>query len=299
MLISSPLASIPVVILGLVLFVIVIGLTWVGMRLGTRVDGKRRSATTVSGDPKAPGAAAADTDHPDDDVNGAIVPAVLGLLALLLGFTFALAVDRFETRRGLVLEEANAIGTAYLQTQILPDPHRARLSALLTHYTDNRIALAEGPSPEQQQRQLGENDQIINDIWSATLAGFDSIKQYDVSSTFVSSINAVIDLDTSRKTGRMAHVPEEVFWMLIIYVLIAAFIIGYIIRTQASFYLSCVMNLLVVMSLMLIMDIDRPASGGIRESQLPMKLLSQSMREQSRAGFDRWRTPPAVQPVSR
>ncbi|TDW67162.1 hypothetical protein EDF57_10245 [Novosphingobium sp. PhB55] len=299
--ITSPLASVPIVILGLVLLAVVVGLTWLGMRLGTRIEGARRSAT-VSADPRMPGAATTSAkggaDDPGDDVNSAIVPAVLGLLALLLGFTFALAVDRFETRRGLVLEEANAIGTAYLQTQILPDPHRARLSALLTRYTDNRIALAGDPTPEQLRNELAENNRIVNDIWSATLAGFDSIRQYDMSSTFVSSINAVIDLDTSRKTGRMAHVPEEVFWVLIVYVLIAAFIIGYIIRTRASFYLSCVMNLLVVMSLMLIMDIDRPASGGIRESQFPMLLLSQSMRGESRADFDRWRTVPGVLPAT-
>jgi len=276
----KPLFGLPILPLGIILLLVVIGLTWLGTHLGRRVE-KQKAANN------------ADTSS-DDDVNGAIVPAVLGLLALLLGFTFALAVDRFETRRGLVLEEANAIGTAYLQTQVLPPPNRERLSLLLIDYTDNRIKLAATPSPSELKTELAKNDALINDIWAASLAGFDSIKHLDMSSTFLASINSVIDMDTSRKTGRSAHVPDEVFWVLILYVMVAAVIIGYIIRNRASFYLACVMNLLVVLSLMLIMDIDRPTGGGIRESQFPMQLLSQSLHGEPRAAYDRWRTPQGV-----
>src|SRR5262245_8635230 len=63
----------------------------------------------------------------DGGDDGYVVSAVLGLLALLLGFTFSLAADRFDTRRILVLEEANAIGTTYLRAQLLTEPHRARM----------------------------------------------------------------------------------------------------------------------------------------------------------------------------
>ncbi len=275
MAVPSPLATMPILFLGLILLVIVIALSWVGMQIGNRASARANAAK----------------DDRDEDVNGAILPAVLGLLALLLGFTFALAVDRFETRRALVLEEANAIGTAYLQAQILPQPHRERISALLIRYTDNRVVLARAETSDSRRARLAANDRTVDEIWAATLAGFDSIKGLDMSSAFVSSINAVIDLDTSRKTGRMAHVPEEVFWVLIVYVLVAAALIGYIMRTRSSFYLACVMHVLVVMSLMLIIDIDRPAAGGIRESQFPMELLSKSMHAEPRAAYDRWRTP--------
>ncbi|WP_313442159.1 hypothetical protein [Novosphingobium sp.] len=278
--VSSPLAALPIVLLGLILLIIVIGITWAGMRVGIKATTKARAADSLD----------------EDDVNGAIVPAVLGLLALLLGFTFALAIDRFETRRALVLEEANAIGTAYLQAQVLPQPHRERVSALLVRYTDNRVVLAGAETPEDRRQRLADNDLTVNDIWAATLAGFDSIKGLDMSSAFVSSINVVIDLDTSRKTGRMAHVPEEVFWVLIVYVLVAAAIIGYTVRSRSSFHLACVMHVLVIMSLMLIIDIDRPAVGGIRESQYPMELLSRSMHSEPRAAYDRWRTPAAAAP---
>ena len=283
---SSPLTALPVLLLGTILLVIVIGITWAGMRIRMKAAGRARAAA----------GRAEDVDE-EEDANGAIVSAVLGLLALLLGFTFALAVNRFETRRALVLEEANAIGTAYLQTQVLPQPHRERLSMLLIRYTDNRVVLAQQETPESRRQRLADNDRIVNDIWAATLAGFDSIKHLDMSNALVSSVNAVIDMDTSRKAGRMTHVPEEVFWVLIVYVLVAAAIIGYIVRSRSNFHLACVMHVLFVMSLMLIIDIDRPAAGGIRESQYPMELLSASMHAQPRAAYDRWRTLVAPPPM--
>ena len=79
-----------------------------------------------------------------DNQEGYIVSGVLGLLALMLGFTLAMAVDRFDTRRVLVLQDANAIGTTYLRAQLLDEPHRSRISRLLVDYTDNRIAACNG-----------------------------------------------------------------------------------------------------------------------------------------------------------
>src|SRR5688572_28662020 len=63
-----------------------------------------------------------------------IVSGLLGLLALLLAFTFSLAIDRFEIRRQLVIADSNAVGTAYLRAQLLPEPHRTRLSGILVDY---------------------------------------------------------------------------------------------------------------------------------------------------------------------
>jgi hypothetical protein len=76
----------------------------------------------------------------DSSQEGYVVSATLGLLALLLGFTFAMATDRFDSRRALVVEEANAIGTAYLRAQLLPEPHRARTSGLLLRYSREGLA---------------------------------------------------------------------------------------------------------------------------------------------------------------
>ena len=81
-------------------------------------------------------------DQPEHSQESYLVGGMLGLLALLLAFSFSIALNRFDERRHLVVQEANAIGTAYLRTQMLDEPHRSRLSGLLVNYTDNRIKLA-------------------------------------------------------------------------------------------------------------------------------------------------------------
>ncbi|HEY4122961.1 MAG TPA: hypothetical protein VGM36_00020, partial [Rhizomicrobium sp.] len=106
---------------------------------------------------------------------GYIVSAVLGLLALLLGFTYSLAIDRFETRRQLVLEESNAVGTAYLRAQLVGEPHRSRLSGLLVQYAANKVALARA-KPGTGAGLLKTNDRLITDLWAAEAAAFDSIR---------------------------------------------------------------------------------------------------------------------------
>src|SRR5882757_7695151 len=83
---------------------------------------------------------------------GAIVGATLGLLAFLLAFTFGLAAARFDSRKGFVLEEANAIGTTYLRAALLPEPQRAEIRALLREYVDMRLQIIQPDKVEQALR---------------------------------------------------------------------------------------------------------------------------------------------------
>src|SRR5262249_53004306 len=130
-----------------------------------------------------------------------ILSAVLGLLALLTGFTFSLAIGRFEVRRDLVLQQANALGTAYLRTQLLPEPHRTRLSGLIREYTDNVVMLANA-GPSRSAPYLTKDDRILTDIWTATAAAYDDIHALPLTVLFVGSINSVIDLDGARRAAR-------------------------------------------------------------------------------------------------
>ncbi len=233
-------------------------LTWGGARL-------RRSIERRSG-PSDAGAAA----------SAMIVPAALGLMALLLGFTFALALDRYEERRQLVLAEANALGTAHLQAQLLPEPHRAQISTLLSAYVDNRIELADATA-DRRQALMAHNAVLMTQLWSATEAAFATVKGLPLSATFVTTINGVLDLDTSRKMGRQARVPDEVLHALLLYALTTAAMLGFLVRSRDALCLAGLMHLLLLLSLLLIIDIDRPTWGNIRESQLPMEMLRQSL----------------------
>lgn len=232
-------------------------------------------------------------DHGDGE--GYVVSGVLGLLALLLGFTFALAVDRFETRRALVLEEANAIGTVYLRSQLLEEPHRARISGLLVDYTDNRLALAKANPPELGAL-LTKNDRLLTDLWAAASSAFLTIKGLDFSSTYLDSMNNLIDLDAARKAAHQVRVPAEVFVVLVVYLVVTAGVLGYVFDGKRGRAAAVFMLLLLSMSLMLIIDIDRPNRGGIQEGQGPMEQLQASLKSQPASVYDRYRIEDARRP---
>ena len=98
-------------------------LLWLAMEGGYRI-GRWRHARIV--------------DEKEQPV-GAMVASILGLVALVLGFTFSLAASRFDARRMAVLEEANAIGTTYLRARLLPEPQRSEVARLLREYVEVRI----------------------------------------------------------------------------------------------------------------------------------------------------------------
>lgn len=227
------------------------------------------------------------------------VSAVMGLLALLVAFTFSIALERFDTRRVNVLNEANAIGTTYLRAQLLEQPHRARISKLLVVYTDTRIALANArPSPEQRGL-LTTSDGLIADLWTATVAAFPSIRPYNFSHSFLDSMNNLIDMDATRKAARQAHVPAAVFLALFLYQFVAAGVISFVVAGKRSRQTSWVLFVLLGFLLLLIIDVDRPTTGGITESQEPMLQLRAFLKAQPPESFDRFNARPAPSPGAR
>ena len=223
-----------------------------------------------------------------DSQEGYVVSAMLGLLALLMGFTFALAVDRFETRRVLVLEDSNAIGTAYLRAQLLGEPHRSRLSGLLIAYTDNMVQLAEAQRGKNGEL-LARDDRLLTDLWSATAAAYDSVRGLQLSLALVNAVNTVIDLDASRRAARQAHVPTPVFVALLVYLMVTAALLGYVLLGWRTRVAGAITLALLTLSFVLVIDIDRPTSGSIRETQGPMEQLQKSLRSQPPQVFDHWR----------
>lgn len=217
-----------------------------------------------------------------------IVSAVLGLLALLMGFTLSLSLDRFETRRVLVLEEANAIGTAYLRTQLLGEPHRKRLNDLLVTYLDNRLQFAQLP-PARQAEALAVDDRLLTDIWAATAAAFDDIRLLEFSTAYLDSINAVIDLDTSRRTARSAHVPAEVFGLLFFFTLVTGSVLGFVLTGPRRQVAAGLLLLLMALALILMLDIDRPTLDLVTESQEPLLSLRASIAAAPPELYDKWR----------
>ena len=227
----------------------------------------------------------------EDGLESYHVSAVLGLLALLVGFTFALAIDRFDARRILAVEDANAIHTAYLHSQLLDEPHRTQLRRLLVAYTGNMIALGK-TRHAMAGSLLAEDSRLLNDLWAETTAASGSAKRVGILSEILSSMTSLIDLDAARRAAWTEHVPTEVFVVLIIYLIVTAGVLGYVPSGPRSRVIATFPLALLTLSLLLIIDIDRPASGNIRESEGPLNELLVTLRQPPAAHDDGGRENP-------
>lgn len=226
-------------------------------------------------------------EEPEHSQESYLVGGMLGLLALLLAFSFSIALERFDERRHLVVKEANAIGTAYLRTQMLDEPHRSRLSGLLVNYTDNRIKLA-GVAPAQLDAQLAINDRLLTDIWAAVSAARESALVHGISTPLLMTFNEVIDLDTERKVARQVRVPAPVLLLLYGFLLLTALVLGYVLEDRRGRIGAAALFVLMSLYVSIIADLSRPAAGSILESQEPMLMLQASLKAQPPIVFDRF-----------
>lgn len=101
---------------------------------------------------------------------GYVVSIVYALLGLLLGFTFQVAIERFDLRRQLVLRDANAIEILYLKVQLLDEPHRSRLSGLLVSYATNHLELAQARRGDPNAgKLLAQDDRLLRELWTMVI----------------------------------------------------------------------------------------------------------------------------------
>jgi hypothetical protein len=166
---------------------------------------------------------------------------------------------------------------------------------MLIEYTDNRLVLAKAPR-DQVGPLLAKNDQMLIDLWTATLAAWPSIKGLDFSTSYLETMNNLIDLDSARKAARLARVPSAVFFVLFIYVITSAGVLGYAGANKEGRGATGFLFLLLAISLLLTLDIDRPATGRITESQAPMERLKASLAAQPPEVFDRFSAAKAAPP---
>ncbi len=215
---------------------------------------------------------------------GYTLSSVITLLIFMIGFIFAIALDRFETRRQLVVDDSLAIEELYLKSQVLEEPHRARLSDILMRYTDNRIMLAK-EGPEKRERALVENDRLTKELWVATMTAFQTVRGIDFSSAFVDSANRVISMNSARAAARNARIPATVFMLLFVYATATALMFGYVLQGRRGRIAGVTLLLLCILAIVLLIDLNQPVTGLVRESQQPMERLSGWMHANPSASF--------------
>ena len=214
-----------------------------------------------------------------------IVGAVTALLAFLLAFTFGLAASRFDARRALLLEEVNAIETAFLRTRLIPNIHGAAVRALLKEYVDLRVELARHPEDAEQLIQRSEQLQGLMWPHAAALAEAD-LRNSPIVSLFVNSLNQMFDMQTKRITvGAIYQMPEAVWIALYTLMILSMLEVGYLLgmSDHVNRLLVLMFSLALAIVILLIADLDRSGAGGagfIKVEAQPMVDLQQRIAGQ-------------------
>jgi hypothetical protein len=158
---------------------------------------------------------------------------VLGLMGLLLAFTLTGAATRFDSRRALIAEEANTIGTAYLRLDLLPEPARAALQERFRAYVDERVAMYRAIPDLTQVRLHGERGAALQaEIWREATAGAAQTSKPAAEILLLPALNSMIDITTTRAAATAMHPPAIVFVLLGWLALLCALFAGY--RTGAG-----------------------------------------------------------------
>ncbi len=254
----SWLATAPLALIGL----IILALLFAGMEIGFR--GHRWLQRRDGGEAGGP----ASPDY--------LLSAMLGLLALLLGFTFAMSLNRYETRRELVVQEANAIGTTWLRARLVEGPGRDRIDQLLHRYVDARIAWSHDPSRVAATAATWD---LQRKLWEETGSALRQEPSTQLSRALMDAMNQSFDLASERAAGRNAHIPGEVLGMLMLCAILSAMMLGYMMGGAARRHRAATTMLLLLVGLVMLMifDLDRPISGLIQVSQQPFEDLRASM----------------------
>jgi hypothetical protein len=211
-----------------------------------------------------------------------ILGAVMTLLALLLGFTYAMSESRFEIRRQLVVEEANAIGTTYLRAKALPEPRSSQIQELLRQYLALRVEIATkiDDTPEEIREIDNRSKQLHSLIWSHA-AALAKESPSPIISIFLQTLNEMIDLHSKRLAAFRNRVPLSIYLVLLIVSIITLWLVGYYFgRRQRGRILTTVVVLLLVSVMWLIMDLDQPMRGAIRASQQSLIELHQDLSQE-------------------
>jgi hypothetical protein len=150
---------------------------------------------------------------PEEAGVGVVDGAIFALLGLLVAFTFSGAADRFDQRRTLIVEEANAIGTAYLRLDLLPTAARDDLREMFRRYLDARLAVYRAlPDIAKSKAELQRANTLQQEIWTKAVAASASIQPATM--LLLPALNDMFDITTTRTMAAMTHPPVVIFGLL-------------------------------------------------------------------------------------
>jgi hypothetical protein len=158
---------------------------------------------------------------------GTVEGAVFGLLALLVAFTFSGAAARFDTRRQLIVEETNDIGTAYLRLDLLPPSAQPALRESFRQYVGMRLEVYRKlPDMVAATQELAKATQFQGHLWRQAVAACQEAPPA-ATMLLLPALNAMIDITTTRTMSAQMHPPTIIFAMLFVVALASALLAGH------------------------------------------------------------------------
>lgn len=225
-------------------------------------------------------ALASNTESTKTHVN-AVQASLLGVLALLIGFTFSLALQRFDSRSEAVVAEANAIGTAYLRAQLLQTSTREATLDLWQEYVHLRVAEAAVDLARETQRQKleAETARVLQSLWSTVRQTVHEDASVVPTGLYVQALNEAIDAYGRNDAELTRHVPEVILLLLYATFLMTAGVVGYGagLGSHRPLIVTYVMMALLVTVAFIIVDLDRPRRGLIEVDRSSLIKLQDSI----------------------
>jgi hypothetical protein len=235
------------------LFVVAIVAQWLCAWLGAVVFGRHASA-----------------GHEAREDFKMVLAASLTLLGLIIGFSFSMAVSRYDLRKSYEAEEANAIGTAYVRADLLSSADATRLRAALSQYLGQRIEFYNTRDGEQLQLVNAQTRQTQRELWSVVQAAANS-QPSALTALAAAGMNDVLNAQSYTQAAWWNRIPRAAWALMALIALLCNLMLGYAGRLKVRTVLA-ILPLVVSIAFFLIADIDSPRSGVIHVT--PQNLLS-------------------------
>ena len=211
---------------------------------------------------------------------GVIQAATLTLLALIVGFTFSMALNRYDQRKNYEEEEANAIGTEYLRASLLPQSDAKKVQALLIAYLDQRIAFYGSRDREELVKIDAQTAKLQYELWSAVQV-VAAAQPTPTVTLAVSGMNDVLNSQGYTQAAWWNRIPLAAWGLMAAIAICANALVGYGARyPEKEIKLLLILPVVVAIAFFLIADIDSPRGGLILVSPQNLLNLAQSLRVQ-------------------
>jgi hypothetical protein len=206
-----------------------------------------------------------------------VIAATLTLLGLIIGFTFSMAVSRYDLRKNYEEAEANAIGTEYVRADLLPDVDAGRVRLLLRQYLDERVMFYQTRDHQELLQINAVTSRLQTDLWNAVKSPSEA-KPTPVVALVVSGMNDVLNSQGYTQAAWWNRIPFAAWGLMVAIAICCNVLIGYgALHAEAKSIRLIVLPLVVAISFLLIADIDSPRSGVIHVRPQNLMSLAQSI----------------------